>query len=283
MRKIFFCLLFAGVAFMAFPMKSWAPIPPLPCIDIEKLVSVDDGQSFYDADSCMGAPVTDQSAEYRLEVENCGIIDLSNVVVTDAELGISHVIGDLAAGQTVILGIGEIPELFIEDVCALGFQFENTATATGEDLYGRTVTDTDPACVKCYEEAPGTGTPGYWMNHPEAWPVEEIMIGGVTYTKDEAIDYMMAPVRGDKTLTMFPALVAAKLNVLIGNDDSCIVDTIAEADAWMAQNPVGSGIRGSSGAWKIGEPLYLILDNYNNGLLCAPSRDSFELGSTTDS
>jgi len=28
--------------------------------------------------------------------------------------------------------------------------------------------------------APGTGTPGYWKNHPEAWPVEEITIGGVT-------------------------------------------------------------------------------------------------------
>ena len=80
--------------------------------------------------------------------------------------------------------------------------------------------------------APGTGTPGYWKNHPEAWPVEEITIGGVIYTKEEAIGFMEMP-DGDKTYTIFRALVSAKLNVLIGNDDSCIADTISAADVWM--------------------------------------------------
>ena len=60
---------------------------------------------------------------------------------------------------------------------------------------------------------PGTGTPGYWKNHPEAWPVDEITIGGVTYTKVEAIAIMNTPEKGDKTYTMFSALVAATLNV----------------------------------------------------------------------
>jgi hypothetical protein len=114
------------------------------------------------------------------------------------------------------------------------------------------------------------------MNHPEAWPVDEIDIGGDSYTKEEAIASMKAPVKKDKTFTMFPALVAAKLNVMVGNDDSCIAGTIAAADAWMADNPLGSGVKGSSDAWKMGEPLYLKLDKYNNGYLCAPSRDSFE-------
>ena len=31
---------------------------------------------------------------------------------------------------------------------------------------------------------PGTGTPGFWKNHPEAWPVSSVTVGGVTYTKD---------------------------------------------------------------------------------------------------
>jgi hypothetical protein len=125
------------------------------------------------------------------------------------------------------------------------------------------------------DESPGTGTPGYWKNHPEAWPVEEITIGGVTYTKEDAIGFMMTPERGDKTLTMFRALVAARLNVLIGNDDSCIAATIEAADNyWMAMyGPVGSGVSGDSEAWMTGEPLYLELDDYNNGLLCAPARD----------
>jgi len=122
----------------------------------------------------------------------------------------------------------------------------------------------------------GVGTPGYWKNHPDAWPVEYITIGGVTYSKAEAIEIMNTPERGDKTYTMFRALVAAKLNVLDGNDSSCIADTIAEADEWMATyGPVGSGVRagGRNSPWREGEPLYEKLDDYNNGLLCAPARD----------
>jgi hypothetical protein len=121
----------------------------------------------------------------------------------------------------------------------------------------------------------GVGTPGYWKNHPEAWPVGEIEIGGITYTMDEALAIMNQPQKNDKTITMFDALVAAKLNVLIGSDDSCIADTITQAYQWMVDNdPVGSGVRANSDAWKSsGESLYTTLDMYNNGMLCAPAMD----------
>ena len=120
---------------------------------------------------------------------------------------------------------------------------------------------------------PGTGTPGYWKNHPDAWPDDEIIIGGEPYTIDDAIDIMNQPVKGDKTLTMFPHLVSAKLNVFIGNPDLCIADTITAADAWMTIYPPGYGVKGNSNAWDIGEPLSKELDKYNNGELCAPPRD----------
>jgi hypothetical protein len=72
---------------------------------------------------------------------------------------------------------------------------------------------------------------------------------------------------------MFRSLVAAKLNVLIGNDSSCVATTIAQADGWMAAwGPVGSRVKASSLAWKLGEPLHRQLDDYNNGGLCAPAR-----------
>lgn len=121
---------------------------------------------------------------------------------------------------------------------------------------------------------PGTGTPGYWMNHPEAWPVPGITIGGVYYLMQDAIGLMRMPVATDKTYSMFAALVAAKLNVLIGNDASCISGTITATDAWMTTYPVGSGVAagGRTSPWRTGEPLFLLLDNYNNGLLCAPPR-----------
>ena len=118
----------------------------------------------------------------------------------------------------------------------------------------------------------GTGTPGYWMNHPDAWP-GSITVGGVTYTRDEAIARLAEPGNKDKTYTLFASLVSAKLNVLNGTNPACVADTIAAADAWLTTYPVGIGVRASSYAWKVGEPLHRLMDNYNNGMLCAPHRD----------
>jgi hypothetical protein len=120
-------------------------------------------------------------------------------------------------------------------------------------------------------QQPGTGTPGYWKNHPEAWPVTEITVGGVTYTKDEAIAGLRK-VGKDKTTTMFSSLVPAMLNVLVGNDGSCVSSTITAANSWMATYPLGTNVAASSSAWSVGEPLHNQMDSYNNGLLCAPRR-----------
>lgn len=118
----------------------------------------------------------------------------------------------------------------------------------------------------------GTGTPGYWKNHPEAWPVQQITIGGVVYTKAQAL-YVLGLPDGDKTVTMFRHLVAAKLNVANGTNASCIASTISAADAWMTQYPLGSKVKSNSVAWRNGEPLKNELDAYNNGDRCAPHRD----------
>lgn len=125
------------------------------------------------------------------------------------------------------------------------------------------------------EDCEGTGTPGYWKNHPEAWPVDEITIGGIVYSKEEAIGWMMTSNSKDKTITMFRALVAAKLNVLMGCKFCCVETTMVAADMWMESFPVGSGIAagGKDSPWREGDMLYQKLDDYNNGLLCAPHRD----------
>ena len=125
---------------------------------------------------------------------------------------------------------------------------------------------------------PGTGTPGYWKNHPEAWTVSSVMVGGVSYTKQQAIDILNSPVTKDKRYTMFSSLVPAMLNVKIGNDSSCVSEAIAAAQNWMSTyGPIGDPLKGpvaaSSYAWKVGEPTHRKLDNYNNGMLCAPHRD----------
>jgi len=120
---------------------------------------------------------------------------------------------------------------------------------------------------------PGTGTPGYWKTHPEAWPVSSIVIGGKTYTVTQAISLMnLTSTKKDRTYTMFQDMVCARLNTIIGNDPTCISSMIAAGDAWMAAHPVGSRVGGSSTAWVQGDPIHQQLDAYNNGLLCAPHR-----------
>jgi hypothetical protein len=132
--------------------------------------------------------------------------------------------------------------------------------------------NTDFGLVPVPVSAPGTGTPGYWKNHPEAWPVSSITVGGVNYTLDQAISWLQRAGK-DKTTTMFSSLVPAMLNVMVGNDDSCVASTIAAAQSWMAAyGPVGSGVAASSEAWATGEPIHRHLDDYNNGRLCAPHR-----------
>lgn len=134
----------------------------------------------------------------------------------------------------------------------------------------------DGCCVECK-------SPGYWKNHPDAWPVQSITIGGVTYnTPGEAIEKMEMPVEGDKTYTMFDALVAAKLNSENGCCPSCeISKIISEADQWMADHQLGSGLAASDDAWQketinccgcikypSGEFMYEKLDAFNNGYCC---------------
>ena len=131
--------------------------------------------------------------------------------------------------------------------------------------------NTDFGFVTVPVVGPGTGTPGYWKNHPEAWPVTSITVGGRTYTMDEAISWLRK-VGKDKSETMFSSLVPAMLNVMVGNEDSCVASTITAANSWMATHPVGSGVAASSAAWAAGEPLHQHLDEYNNGRLCAPHR-----------
>ncbi len=119
----------------------------------------------------------------------------------------------------------------------------------------------------------GAGTPGYWKTHPEAWPYTEITIGGTTYSREAAIDLMEAPTAGDKWLNMFEQVVAAKLNLAIGTDPTCISTDLTAADTWLGTEAGNRKIRASSATWQGISSTFTKIDDYNNGFLCAPSRD----------
>jgi hypothetical protein len=110
-----------------------------PCVDIEKLVSVDGGTTFVDADDCAAAPVADIDADYRLVVTNCGSLTLNNVTVTDPDLGINLNIGPLAPNES---RMDTVPA---PGICPGGPEIVNTATVTTDEG----VTDTDSTCVRC--------------------------------------------------------------------------------------------------------------------------------------
>lgn len=149
-------------------------------------------------------------------------------------------------------------------------------STTGGELQTNTVID---ANILTYDFGyhrefanPGTGTIGFWKTHPKAWPVDTITMGGQIYTRDQAIALMKAKKANDKAYDLFAQLVAAKLNVLIGNDPSCISADIQAADTWLATYPVGSKVKASSPARQAISTGFTRLDNYNNGLFCAPHR-----------
>ena len=89
-----------------------------------------------------------------------------------------------------------------------------------------------------------TYTPGYWKNHPEDWPVDLIEIGGITYTKSQAIRLLRTPPRGDAWIILAQKVIAAKLSMLAepgghwsnpANFGGINFATyVANANAWLA-------------------------------------------------
>jgi hypothetical protein len=87
-------------------------------------------------------------------------------------------------------------------------------------------------------------SPGFWKTHPESWPVTFVVIGGVEYSKSQAmtiLDY-----GGDDAAThLARQLIATKLNLLVGGDP-VILPSVEAADAFLVQYPAGSNPGGAA-------------------------------------
>lgn len=215
---------------------------------------------------------------YEITVTNTGNVDLHDVEVSDPLVpDCSATIGDLAVGASET----------ITCTVAVWSPVTNVATATGEDPFGTPVTDTDTATVTLI--ASGTGTPGFWKNHDDVWPARDgwILIGDWNHnwtcdpdetclglTQEEAAAALGTPPKGDMTWNLGRPLVGAWLNVTAGNESSCVAETIDLATAWLLDHPLGSNVKGSDDAWNEASDWATLLDDYNNGLLCAEHRDS---------
>ena len=216
---------------------------------------------------------------YEITVTNTGSGPLTNVEVSDPLVPeCSKTIGELAEGESATYSC----------TTTLWGPMTNTATATGEDPFGTPVNHDDSATVEII--APGTGTPGYWKNHADVWPMinESIYIGDWNHnwqcdqesetclelSREEALAALSTPPKGDMTWNLARALVAAWLNVSSGNDASCIATTIDQATAWLGEHGLGGGVAGRDAAWAEAAEWAAELDEYNNGFLCAEHRDA---------
>ena len=113
-----------------------------------------------------------------------------------------------------------------------------------------------------------TLTQGFWKNHPEAWPVEMLTVGGMPYDKGQLIGLLSTPPRGDATYILAKQLIAAQLNVLSGADSSGVATLINEAEAWLIAVGLGSWPEGE--ARVVGIQMASLLDDFNNGLSGVP-------------
>ncbi len=117
-----------------------------------------------------------------------------------------------------------------------------------------------------------TYTQGFWKNHPDAWPVTSLTIGGVSYSEAQLLDiFNMAP-SGDASLILAHQLIAAMLNLdNSSTSPAAVTQALGAAQVWMAANkdadgrlPYGTGT--GSAAANQATALASTLDNFNNGL-----------------
>jgi hypothetical protein len=197
----------------------------------------------------------DLAADYNAD----GVADATYTTTTDVN-GVYSFSSLKGGAYTVAVDLGTLSEDVASVTDPDGTATPSTATCT-LTLASRTQVETFG-----YKRVNSTGTRtrGYWVNHPDNWPVTTLRLGSTYYSKAEAIGILQRPARGDMTYALAAQLIATKLNLLDGCDGSCIAATVASSDDWLAQYPIGSNVKNNS----TGNSLQKSLDDYNNGRLC---------------
>ena len=147
------------------------------------------------------------------------------------------------------------------DLCG-NFKVMGTFVMSGTDLHYEATFMDAFECI-CDEPDGCFRTPGYWKTHPDdpAWPADGFAIGGVHYSNSDLIAIMEMPVKGDATIILAHHLIAAKLNVLAGENVDELNDAISAGDDLLVMYPLGSkpGNPGKSDVLAVKD----ILEGYN--------------------
>lgn len=138
----------------------------------------------------------------------------------------------------------------------------------------------------------------FWRTTPEAWPVDQLELAGMLLRKGdsnkvvveladmdddldtEAFDEFDFSDDADRPSGVLRQLLAAWLNSLSGADQSAITDVLAEAEAWLVENPLGTHPK--KDIKRRGNDLRKILRDYNKGKI-GPGKCEDMMGSDTNS
>ncbi|GAB4336764.1 MAG: hypothetical protein Kow0099_09860 [Candidatus Abyssubacteria bacterium] len=110
---------------------------------------------------------------------------------------------------------------------------------------------------------------GYWKRHRDAWPVDSLTLGNQEYGDEELTALLSMPVRGDASVNLAHHLIAAKLNIAFGTNPFPVMDTLASADALLAEysGKLPYKIRPKSEAGRLMTEDARTLDLYNHSFL----------------
>jgi protocatechuate 3,4-dioxygenase beta subunit len=105
----------------------------------------------------------------------------------------------------------------------------------------------------------GSGGHTWWGCNTGSWWCDNIWVGGKCHTKTTVCNWMKKNDCGDKSISLYQRLCAAKLNVgngctqgtvyTCGRTTCSVKEAIKRCDDWMARNPVGCNVSGSSSNW----------------------------------
>lgn len=191
---------------------------------------------------------------------------------------------DLLPGECVTVRIGDIltdngastgcPDPL---ECDTAYVFRAFGHATSSLNRSDFTPDLNAKTTPCNEpdEDGCTLTQGYWKTHGPStcvkgnnintWPVSSLSLGNVSYTDVELCSIFQKSVGSNGLIALAHQLIAAKLNVANGADDTDVAASITAADTMIGNlvvPPVGSGSLSANAT----SALVTALDSYNSGL-----------------
>lgn len=191
----------------------------------------------------------------------------------------------LGANQTIRVEIGDLEdesgvttntpeELVVSEIYAVCV-FANSGGGGGRSGYSLTA---EGSTVHKKDEC--IHSRGYWRNHPNEWPVNNLTLGTVNYTKAQLLQILGQSTQGNGLVSMAKQFIATLLNVANGASPTPIQSRINQAHALIGNKvvpPIGADFLTPSSTSSTTNKF----DDFNNGKIDTHCEDTTPAVSST--